>query len=74
MVFLFVLTLWSLACQGAVFWSRRVTAAGAQAPAMWINFIVTLALGGLALFLILEAWRALRTRDQSWKAATTTSS
>jgi len=73
MVFLFVITLWSLLCQGLMFWQRRVGADGAHQPVMWINFAVTLLLGGLALFLLWEARRALRGLAQAPTAATAAS-
>jgi carbon starvation protein len=60
MTFLFVITLWSLSWQGQLFWRQRVGPDGAPRPLMWVNLCVTLALAGLAVFLLWEAWRALR--------------
>jgi carbon starvation protein len=60
MVFLFVITFWSLALQARSSWMRRVAGDGTVALGMWVNLAVTLVLGLLALFLLFEARRALR--------------
>jgi carbon starvation protein len=69
MAFLFVITLWSLALQAITSWQRRVGPDGAARPAMWVNFAVSLLLAALALFLLAEAWRALRRVRQGAAAA-----
>lgn len=59
MVFVLAITLWSLVAQVLDFWGRR-THEGAVVPANIANAAVGVALIGLAVFIVVEALRALR--------------
>jgi carbon starvation protein len=60
MVFVLVITLWSLVGQGLGFWEQARGPDGALRAVPLANALVTVALLGLTVFLLLEAARALR--------------